>query len=960
MSTTSSPIPEITSNQKKISGSTAQSEGNLVMKEPEGTEHEEDDCDIWSPSRVKNADNYITFYEQDPYFTQAEIQGRHGRIFSHIRRVVEEEICALEKNATWTVTNLPQGKKVVGCQWIFSVKYNFDGSIQRYKARLAARGFTQTYGIDFKETFAPVAKLNNVRVLLSLAVNCDWKLHQLDVKNDFHNGKLEEEVYMKLPSGFKSVEGNNKVCKLNKSSPSPITLFIKVTSTNKKPILIVYVDDIILTGDDEEDICNLKKLLNEEFETKNLGKLRSDITFPVNVIRQHMTNLTEEHMAAANRILKYLKKTPGHGLMFKKTQDKTVKIFTYSSWAGDLTERRSTSGYCTFVWGNLTTWRRIWLHKLLKELGTNQEDHFEVSCDNQSAIQIAKNLVQHDRTNHVEIDRHFIADQVNKKTVTLSYIPSEEQVADILIAAVATEIDGYSTLDSPIDLVLSPPKDQVNNQDVGQLEDEDYVPTRHISSSRWASGGSSPSDEGESLEDEKMPKTSKKLPLSESVHGRSQNKSTTPELGELNREGSEELKPDHLNLMNELVILGLEVGMITQGCRSVDEFERLNKIDEGTYGVVYRARDKKTGEIVALKKLLEGVKYLNDNWVLHRDLKTSNLLLNNQGHQTFGARQYSTAIDMWSLKVVFLIMFVLSLNKNGKLNEFGEFRSSVWSWWCIRDCHKTSYRGDEFQLLLTLLALYIGGKVAFGGILRVEDGSVVGFFQEAAGPSRHILIDLKAIKKGLSYFASIQQRFKEHLIVESNSKLAVDWVKNNDAVPITLGTPNETIWPGFSKLPGVKVNFVKHQYNLLRKKFPATSFTGTHVLSDAGFDLLNTLLTYDPDKRITAEDALNHEWFREVPLPKNKAFMPTFPAQHAQDRRMRKMLKSPDPLHEQRKEWQQGDGVEWGGHSLPFIDEEMDSNHYTSKCQPGLFLNLMGLLFPTVLEIVKECFHDLK
>ncbi|XP_058731824.1 cyclin-dependent kinase G-2-like isoform X3 [Vicia villosa] len=99
-----------------------------------------------------------------------------------------------------------------------------------------------------------------------------------------------------------------------------------------------------------------------------------------------------------------------------------------------------------------------------------------------------------------------------------------------------------------------------------------------------------------------------------------------------------------------------------------------------------------------------------------------------------------------------------------------------------------------------------------------------------------------------------------------------------------LGTPNETIWPGFSKLPGVKVNFVKHQYNLLHKKFPATSFTGSPVLSDSGFDLLNKLLTYDPEKRITADAALNHEWFCEVPLPKSKEFMPTFPAQHAQDR----------------------------------------------------------------------------
>ncbi|KAL6999742.1 Cyclin-dependent kinase G-2 [Sarracenia purpurea var. burkii] len=117
-----------------------------------------------------------------------------------------------------------------------------------------------------------------------------------------------------------------------------------------------------------------------------------------------------------------------------------------------------------------------------------------------------------------------------------------------------------------------------------------------------------------------------------------------------------------------------------------------------------------------------------------------------------------------------------------------------------------------------------------------------------------------------------------------------------------LGTSNETIWSGFSKLPRVKVNFMKHQ------KFPATSFTGSPVLSDAGFDLLNKLLTYDPEKRITAEDALKHDWFREVPLPKSKEFMPTFPTQHAQDRRLRRMMKSPDPLEEQRrKEFRQGE-----------------------------------------------------
>ena len=117
-------------------------------------------------------------------------------------KAIEEEMGALLKNQTWTLVPLPQGKKTVGCRWVFSVKHKADGSIERYKARLVAKGYTQIYGVDYHETFSPVAKLNTVRVLLSLAANLDWPLHQLDVKNAFLHGDLEEEVYMDTPPGY--------------------------------------------------------------------------------------------------------------------------------------------------------------------------------------------------------------------------------------------------------------------------------------------------------------------------------------------------------------------------------------------------------------------------------------------------------------------------------------------------------------------------------------------------------------------------------------------------------------------------------------------------------------------------------------------------------------------------------------------------------------------------------------
>ena len=216
------------------------------------------------------------------------------------KSVVEEELRALEKNSTWEICDLPRGKKPVVCKWVFTVKTKADGSIERFKARLVAKGFTQSYDIDYQETFAPVAKLNSIRVLLSLAANLDWPLYQLDVKNAFLNGDLDKEVYMEIPPGTKNATNGSKVCRLMKSlyglkqSPrawferfskvlkeqgyiqgqADHTMFTKHSPSGKLVVLIVYVDDIVLTGDFEEEIPRVKGVLAKEFEIKDLGDLK--------------------------------------------------------------------------------------------------------------------------------------------------------------------------------------------------------------------------------------------------------------------------------------------------------------------------------------------------------------------------------------------------------------------------------------------------------------------------------------------------------------------------------------------------------------------------------------------------------------------------------------------------------------------------------------------------------------
>ena len=125
------------------------------------------------------------------------------------RDACEEEITSIKKNHTWTLVALPDGCKAIGLKWIFKVKHNADGSINKYKARLVAKGYVQRYGVDFEEVFAPVARMETVRVIIALAASNSWEIHHLDVKTAFLHGELQEEVFVSQPEGFK-VKGDER------------------------------------------------------------------------------------------------------------------------------------------------------------------------------------------------------------------------------------------------------------------------------------------------------------------------------------------------------------------------------------------------------------------------------------------------------------------------------------------------------------------------------------------------------------------------------------------------------------------------------------------------------------------------------------------------------------------------------------------------------------------------------
>ncbi|MCO5590589.1 hypothetical protein L7F22_044560 [Adiantum nelumboides] len=133
------------------------------------------------------------------------------------KEAMNEEINALYVNEMWELVPLPKGKKPIGCRWVCKVKHNSDESVSRYNARLVAKGYAQTYGIDYEETIALVSKIATVRVIIEVATAKGWILHQMDVKNAFLHGDLQEEVYMEQPPGFQDTGHPDYVCKLQKA-----------------------------------------------------------------------------------------------------------------------------------------------------------------------------------------------------------------------------------------------------------------------------------------------------------------------------------------------------------------------------------------------------------------------------------------------------------------------------------------------------------------------------------------------------------------------------------------------------------------------------------------------------------------------------------------------------------------------------------------------------------------------
>ncbi|GJT62379.1 putative ribonuclease H-like domain-containing protein [Tanacetum coccineum] len=378
---------------------------------------------------------------------------------------MQEELLQFKLQNVWVLVDLPKGHRAIGTKWVYRNKKDERGIVIRNKARLVAQGHTQEDGIDYDEVFAPVARIEAIRIFMAYASYMGFTVYQMDVKSAFLYGQIKEEVYVCQPPGFEDPDHPDKV--------------YKVVQQRKKGIFISqdkYVHEI-LRKFNYTDVksastpTDLEKPLvkdrdaddvDEHLYRSMIGSLmyltasRPDIMFAVCACARFQVSPKTSHLLAVKRIFRYLKGKPSLGLWYSKDSPLELVAYTDSDYAGATLDRKSTTGGCQFLGNRLISWQCkkqtvvatstteaeyvaaasccgqvLWIQNQLLDYGYNFMNTV-IYIDNTSTICIIENPVQHSKTKHIEIRHHFIRDCNTKKLIQMAKIDTQLNVADLL------------------------------------------------------------------------------------------------------------------------------------------------------------------------------------------------------------------------------------------------------------------------------------------------------------------------------------------------------------------------------------------------------------------------------------------------------------------------------------------------------------------------------------------------
>ncbi|GJT82748.1 retrovirus-related pol polyprotein from transposon TNT 1-94 [Tanacetum coccineum] len=423
--------------------------------------------------------------------------------------VMQKELNQFKTNDVWELVSNPMDMTIIGTKWVYRNKLDKNGVVTRNKARLVAQGYNQQEGIDYEETYAPVARLKSIRILLAYACALDFKLYQMDVKSAFLNSFINEEVYVAQPPGFIDFAKPNYVYKLKKAlyglKQAPKAWYDRLkaflikhnysigmvdnTLFNKKKdsnliIVQIYVDDIILRSTCQEMCDDFAKIMHDEFEMSMMGELNFFLGLQIKQLddgiffnqSKYIKEMLKKFGLEDSKPIKTPMSTETkltrdeEGLWYPKEFGIETIVYADSDHAGDYVDRKSTSGVCTFMGCCLTSWfskkqtalvistteaeyvsvgkacqQALWMKQALIDYGVRLDD-IPIMRDNKRAIDLSKNLVQQSQTKHIEIHHHFLRDNVQKGNISIEKVSSEDNIIDILTKPLKREPFNYLRL----------------------------------------------------------------------------------------------------------------------------------------------------------------------------------------------------------------------------------------------------------------------------------------------------------------------------------------------------------------------------------------------------------------------------------------------------------------------------------------------------------------------------------